>query len=299
MKKRFFLCLLCVLLSSCQDRISVKSDSSASESDSALSLSSKDSTTSSGKSSSSTCLTRPEKTDEFTDDMLKEISLGASFVCEVFHQTCWSQMDDDGKMKDFISGSKNWIDIQFTPDEYSFQLYEDCEVGLNKDPDLYTPTKNEIQREGNYVRDPDDASKLKMKTIDDKGRVVYSAPMRGEKRLSEDFMVAGLYDFFADLSSDMFKKTNVLYTFVLDDDILENESFCRRVSNAMTGGDPFSSLVKLEVKTNGRHVSEFVVTTEDTSFSYGNLRYVYHHTYTATILALGDDDEVREHFLVG
>lgn len=296
MKRKIFACLLCLLLSSCEGSTSKRSDSVSNPTSSSSSVK-QDSTQPSVLSPSKPASQKPQKSDEFTIEMLKEISKGASFVCEVFHQTCWSQMDDDGKMKDFISGSKNWIDVQFTPDEYSFQLYEDCEVGLNKDPDLYTPTKDEIQVQGNYVRDPDDPTKLKMKTLDEDGNVVYSSPMRGEKKLSDDFATCGLYDFFDDLSSDMFKKTNVLYSFVLDDDILNDVKFCRRVSNAMSGCDPFSPLVKLEVRTNGLHVTQFVVTTEDTSFSYGNLRYVYHHTYMATVLALGDDEEVRKNFL--
>ena len=229
--------------------------------------------------------------------MLDELIDGVSFTTEVFHQTCWSQIDDDGNKRDFISGTKNWIDIQFTEEEYAFQCYEDCEVGLNRDPDLYTPTKEEIQVSGDYVRDPENPSKLKMKEKDEDGNVVLVPPKRGDYKINDDFLSSGFYDFFADMSSDMFKKTNVLYTFVLDDDILNDSKFCRRVANAMSGGSPFSSLIKMTIRTNGLHATEFVVTTEDTSFEYGTLKYIYHHTYTATILALGKDEEVRKNFL--
>lgn len=296
MRKKAPSVLFCLLLlSSCGRNPSSASPSSAGLSDAVSSKPSVSVVSASSKPSVS--VSEKEKSEDFTDEMLLEISKGASLVCECFHQTCWSQLDDDGKKKDFISGSKNWIDIQFTPDEYAFQLYEDCEVPLNRDPDLYSPTKNELQLEGNYCRDRENPSKMVMKKKDENGNVVFSAPTRGEKKLSDDFDAVGLYDFFEEFSSDMFVKTNRKYTFELQDDILEDVKFQRRVSNAMTGADPFSPLKSLVVRTNGLHVTEFVVTTEDTSFSYGNLYYLYHHTYTATVIGLAEDEEVRKNFL--
>lgn len=294
MRKKAALVLFCLLLSSCGKNSSSFSSSSAGLSDAA---SSKPGVSEVSDSSKPSKTSRREKSEEFTDEMLLEISKGASLVCECFHQTCWSQLDDDGKKKDFISGSKNWIDIQFTPDEYAFQLYEDCEVPLNRDPDLYSPTKNELQLEGNYCRDKEDPSRMVMKKKDENGNVVSVSPTRGEKKLSDDFDAVGLYDFFDVFSSDMFVKTNRKYTFELQDDILNDVKFLNRVSNAMTGADPFSPMKSLVVKTNGLHVTEFVVTTEDTSFSYGNLYYLYHHTYTATVIGLDEDEEVRKNFL--
>lgn len=299
MKKNVLcLSLLSFLLLSCsKGGSSIPSSSSSTNVISTPSVSLPSSPSDSKKSESQKPSVKPHtKSKELTMEMLDEISTGASLVIEVFHQTVFDQYDDDGKLCHFIAGCKNYIDVQFTLDEYAFQLYSDVEVPLNKDPELTSPTKDELVLSCNYFRDISDSSKLKMKVKDSEGKVKVEPAKRGEKVLGDDFYGSGLYDFFADLSTDMFVKTKKDYEFTLDLSKTE-DGFLNRVSNALTGADPISPLKSLTLMTNGYHVSEFVAVMEDTELSAQGFYYLYHHTYHATVIALGDDEEVSNFFL--